>query len=403
MKLIAPLSLSLAAGIGLGYFVLPKGSDSNAGEQDGEKRSGSTKYESITSSTGTSRTTRRGGLSGDFLKTSANLGSTKSAYADYSDEQFRAASLEMSELAYHDRLERQVLLFKAWAERDPEGALAFIEEGELKQNQGSKFFSKSMIYSIWGNADPAAAAAALTESGDVRNRAYGSNNSYSGHVVQAWVKQDPEAALAWVQELSTKQREDILSGYMKALYSEDPELAQQQLNSFTGEAQEEGVEGIAEIWGKENDWVTTQQNIASLPEDLQKDALRSALRSFTAENPTEAKDIISNTELDSRSKDRLVYSLANNIASEDPQEAMEWVSSNASERMSAYASRVVFDKWTKQNGGEAAEWLLAQPKGTNTNLMITQALRNGSLPESTEELLRSHVDPDASSPRAQRR
>jgi len=339
MKLIAPLSLSLAAGIGLGYFVLPKGSE-------------------------TSRTTRRGGLSGDFLKTSANLGSTKSAYADYSDEQFRAASLEMSELAYHDRLERQVLLFKAWAERDPEGALAFIEEGELKQNQGSKFFSKSMIYSIWGNADPAAAAAALTESGDVRNRSYGSNNSYSGHVVQAWVKQDPEAALAWVQELSTKQREDILSGYMKALYSEDPELAQQQLNSFTGEAQEEGVEGIAEIWGK---------------------------------------DIISNTELDSRSKDRLVYSLANNIASEDPQEAMEWVSSNASERMSAYASRVVFDKWTKQNGGEAAEWLLAQPKGTNTNLMITQALRNGSLPESTEELLRSHVDPDASSPRAQRR
>jgi len=108
----------------------------------------------------------------------------------------------------------------AWAQSDPAGLLAFAD-----QNLAGKAYDTAYTAAInqLTNTDPASAAAYLAQHPDPTVAA----QTYPV-LAKTWAQQDPTAALAWAQSLSTDNftlRNSTLNGVAQGMVATDPQAA----------------------------------------------------------------------------------------------------------------------------------------------------------------------------------
>ena len=113
------------------------------------------------------------------------------------------------------------MLLTRWGKEDPDGAFASLKTVGLKEAGGTA----SSILGGLASIDPKRAIAWLE---DPENQY--ANRPWMGHILagtigKEWVRQDPDAALAWANALPDSQRRGALGGILESLASSDPQQA----------------------------------------------------------------------------------------------------------------------------------------------------------------------------------
>ncbi len=187
----------------------------------------------------------------------------------------------------------------AWAQSDPVGLLAFAV-----QNLAGKAYDTAYTAAInqLTNTDPASAAAYLAQNPDptVAAQTYPS-------LAKMWAQQDPAAALAWAQSLSTDNptlRSSALNNVAQGMVATDPEAAAAyvQQNMANDPDFVAMATHIANAWGSVGGDPEAALNWAeSLPPVTQNRAVVAAVTQLAKADPAIAAQT-AQAELDSLTK-----------------------------------------------------------------------------------------------------
>jgi len=311
------------------------------------------------------------GLQGNAL---SKYAATLLHYDGLNLEDFAAEADALEELNGIDKMLAQFFLFTAWGALDPEASMAYLSESDsLRGREG--MMAKRSVYRSWSQEDPASAAAYLLEAGDTQVRMRGTGNTSSlSMIASAWAEQDPVAAFEWINSLDENNREEALSDYMRSLYSSNPDLALDQLNSLSVDDQTEAIKGLGAVWGGGD-------------EDLQDEAFYAALQPFARENPYEAAELITQTEDSNPDKNRVIATIAYEVSGEDPAYALGL----ALEHMDGQQGRTVatvLGSWLRSDTDAAVVWLQNQPASETLNRTVEMISNSPHLDDSVKEKLR---------------
>lgn len=248
---------------------------------------------------------------------------------------------------------------KAWAEDDPAAALSFALEGQTKLNRTLR----DEVLSNWAGTDRAAAADWLATQEDERVR-----SQLSPYIVEAWAKENPQAALKWCEDnleghrLSNavaKLAEGAASVDAKAagelVAGMEPSAARTQAAIAVGRVMfpqrfpsEQGVEDGAVEW------------IRSLGDpDLQGEVVSKVAWGWASQDRASMLEFLASPDGARVPMD--VYStVMHGFARENPQRALEWAGELTGDR-SIEASTRAFSVWNQHQPGAALDWFLEMP------------------------------------------
>jgi len=317
-KFLIPITLSFVAGGVAAYLFLPN--ESHQGFQSDDK--GRKSY----------ATSEYSNHRDNISKLSSQKGRVKSSryrhsFIGYSSEDFERAAGELEKLLDQERALAEVKLFSAWARKDPEAALAYIEK---ESHIIRSVMTKPLVYGVWAENDP--------ENASIK---YGLDSKLIGgwivlggtdstlFIAKNWGRSDPERASEYVRGLVLKS--SILDDYILSLYHQSREVAYQQLASFSEEDQDRGIRGIAGLWGDQEDWTIVEEKIEKLPTGLQDQARLSAMQSFITKGVADAKEQIDQFQLEPEQKDQLITGVFHKMVNEDIMNNLEWAMQRVSE------------------------------------------------------------------------
>ena len=308
-------------------------------------------------------------------------------YQSMSHAEYAAEVETLTALKNTDRYMATFLLYTAWGERDPHGALEFLNSSSL--TDGQQDYARRIVYKAWTAQDPQAAITRLTQSpefsGDDRSTRYD-----IATITNEWLKRDREAAFTWLQGLDSKHKGRALSEFFSSMSQQDMDYALQKVSALAPEDQSDAASEIAEQWGRNLDWNVIQSNITQLPADTQQEALKAALYRFASQQPYEATAIISEIDADDEEKFRYVREVADAVGEENPAGILEWGLSNLQGRYQNRVTHEVFTPWVKRAPAEAATWLMTQPNDMATQRMYKGMLSNKTLSTEIKDSLKAH-------------
>lgn len=284
-------------------------------------------------------------------------------YAGMDASQLEAEAAKLDQMPMAQRMMASFLLFGRWGEIDPQGALAFSNT----MGFGGAFVRPTILQS-WASTDPENAAKYFSE--NPREFAMmgfgpggggpGGGDSGAGTIAAEWAKLDPDAALAWANTLSGRDKGSALNAVIGEMASKDPNKAVAVAATLSGDEQTRAYSEIAEKWGLK-DFAAAEAWINSLPAEARDRAMASALESFATHDPEGAAAKVALMPA-GEDRDNAIEDVAEPWARKDPAAAAAWVAKQETEDVDD-AIRGVMSTWANVDPVAAQTWIGTLPQG----------------------------------------
>jgi hypothetical protein len=284
-------------------------------------------------------------------------------YAGMDASQLEAEAAKLDQMPMAQRMMASFLLFGRWGEIDPQGALAFSNT----MGFGGAFVRPTILQS-WASTDPENAAKYFSE--NPREFAMmgfgpggggpGGGDSGAGTIAAEWAKLDPDAALAWANTLSGRDKGSALNAVIGEMASKDPNKAVAVAATLSGDEQTRAYSEIAEKWGLK-DFAAAEAWINTLPAEARDRAMASALESFATHDPEGAAAKVALMPA-GEDRDNAIEDVAQPWARKDPAAAAAWVAKQETEDIDD-AIRGVMSTWANVDPVAAQTWIGTLPQG----------------------------------------
>lgn len=275
-------------------------------------------------------------------------------YAGLSPDQFESEAGKLESLPISERMLASFLLFGRWAESDPLGAMSFSNTMGFAGG-----FVRPTILQNWASTDPAGAAKYLSENPrefammGAMGRGPMGGQSGSSIIASEWARQDPAAALAWANALTT-DKDQALRAVVSEVAKTDPKKAAQMLAGMSGFDKQRAYESVASQYGASN-FADAQAWIRTLPADQQDMAMSSAISGLSNKDPDEAARQLSLMKA-GEAKDDALSEVVGDMARVNPAAAAELLKKQASEDGMRSAVDQLMPAWTNKNPAAALEF-----------------------------------------------
>lgn len=289
---------------------------------------------------------------------SNRLQSLMDYYSGLSADQLEEEARKLEHLPMGERMMASLLLFGRWAEVDPMAAMTFSDTMGF-----GGMFVKPTILQGWASSDPVNAAKYYAENARqfamMDGRGPGGQNA-AAIIATEWARQDPSAALAWVQTLD-RNKGQALNSVLGEVAKTDPRKATEMLAQLSPEDREGAYGTVANQYGAK-DFAEAQVWIRTLPVEQQEAALAEAIRGLSGANPKEAADAIA-TMKPGEAKNRALETVIGDLARLDPREAVKLLSLQTDADAQAQAMSPLMRNWVVQDASAAFEYVNSQPVG----------------------------------------
>jgi len=251
------------------------------------------------------------------------------------------------------------LLLTRWAAADSNAAFAHVEQMKDKGHARDATFS---ILRALASQDPQRALEWMSGQGKDMAKDGWMGHALAGTIASEWVRQDPDAALAWANSLPKNQRQGALGGALETIAASNPvEAAQRLLELDPGEAREKAAGNIDNLWAKRApqeamEWAMTLEG------DDKESAMSKALGGWASSEPDEAASFINGIPVEERT-DSQVREVGRRWASQEPSKAAQWLIDQPDSSGRTDAVGYAMWHWTNEDPGGAADWILEQPRG----------------------------------------
>ena len=248
------------------------------------------------------------------------------------------------------KLVRGILLGK-WGATDAEAAFASIEDLPMKDRGGDAVTILSGLASV----DVAAAQEWLGDPENDLAQLPLMGHFLAGAVGNQWVRDDPEAALAWASELPVSQRAGAHHGILRTLAATDPARAAEYASSLDSHSDREKLlDKIANSWGLRDpeaalDWASTLEGA-----DRTR-VFGQALAGYAENDPEVAASYVDSAANEERQT--FIGPVADAFARQDPGGAANWVSGQPEGAGKNDGMRRVIGNWITSDPAAASEWL----------------------------------------------
>lgn len=251
------------------------------------------------------------------------------------------------------------LLLTRWASADSDAAFAYVEQMKNKDQARDATFS---ILRALASQDPQRALEWMSNQGNDMAKSSWMGHALAGTIASEWVRQDPDAALAWANSLPKNQRQGALGGALETIAASNPvEAAQRLLELDPGEEREKAAGNIANLWAKRAPQEAMEWAMTLEGEDRES-AMSRALGGWASTEPAEAAAFINDIPAEERT-DSQVREVGRRWASQEPSKAAEWLTNQPDSRGRTDAVGYALWHWTNEDPGGAADWILEQPSG----------------------------------------
>jgi hypothetical protein len=334
----------LVVGTAGGYIsgqISASGGDSAAIENAAQRTRSSTR--AAGSSAGeNARRSHSGSSVGQIARMPGNSNRTQALldfYAGLTPEQLAEEAGKLESLPMNERMLASFLLFGRWAEVDPTAAMAFSSTMGMAGG-----FVRPTILQSWASVDPVNAAkyfAANPREFAMMDMMGGGRGPMGGQgassiIASEWARQDPAAALAWADSLTTGKAA-AMSAVVGEVAKTDPRKAAEMLGKMDPADRAGAYASVATQYGA-LDFGEAQTWIRGLPADEQAAALASAIGGLSNKDPAAAaKQVASMAAGDA--KDRLISDVVEDLARNDPQAAADFIKEQDSEQAQRDAMR----------------------------------------------------------------
>ena len=251
------------------------------------------------------------------------------------------------------------LLLTRWASADSDAAFAYVEDMKNKDQARDATFS---ILRALASQDPQRALEWMSNQGSDMSKNGWMGHMLAGTIATEWVRQDPDAALAWANSLPENQRQGALGGALETIAASDPnEAARRLLQLDAGEARQKAAGNIANLWAKRApqeamEWAMTLEG------DDRESAMSRALGGWASTEPAEAAAFINDIPAEERT-DGQIREVGRKWSEQEPSKAAEWLVSQPDTKGRTDAVGHAVWHWTNEDPAGAADWLLEQPSG----------------------------------------
>lgn len=288
------------------------------------------------------RKSHSGGSVGEIARMPGNSNRTQALldfYAGLTPEQLAEEAAKLESLPMNERMLASFLLFGRWAEVDPTAAMAFSSTMGMAGG-----FVRPTILQSWASVDPVNAAkyfAANPREFAMMDMMGGGRGPMGGQgassiIASEWARQDPAAALAWADSLTTGKAA-AMSAVVGEVAKTDPRKAAEMLGKMDPADRAGAYASVAAQYGA-LDFGEAQTWIRTLPADEQAAALASAIGGLSNNDPAAAAKQVASMEAGD-AKDRLISDVVEDLARKDPQAAADFLKEQDSEQAQRDAMR----------------------------------------------------------------
>ncbi len=250
------------------------------------------------------------------------------------------------------------LLLTRWAREAPEEALA----GLRTLNPGKQGGDAISILSGIASLDPKKAADWLADPDNPLPSYPFMGLFLAGSVGKEWVRQDPNAAMAWARNLPDNQRTGAYIGLLATLAGSDPATAATLGTELEpGKARQDAIANIAKTWGRQSPeaamaWVQTLQG------KERSAALGEALSSWAENQPAKAATFLATLDPKEVTVEQM-KAVVEPWTNKAPSEAASWLVNRPEGDAKNEAMNTVMWRWTTADPVAASTWLQTQPPG----------------------------------------
>jgi hypothetical protein len=250
------------------------------------------------------------------------------------------------------------MLLTRWGQEDPDAAFASLDSMDFK----GKGADPHIILSSLASLDPKRAAEWLESPGNELVHFPWMGHILAGTVAKEWVRQDPDAALAWAATVPDNQRLGAYTGVLGTLATTDPKRASKLATELEpGGARNHIIGEIAKTWVR-NDPANALSWARSLEGDERTRAVGEALGTWAQTKPAAAAGYLSKLG-DDENIDTYIPKIAGNWAGQAPDEAAAWLATQPEGQGKRDAMNPLMWNWTTRDPEAAGNWLAEQPAG----------------------------------------
>ncbi len=277
-------------------------------------------------------------------------------YSNLTPEQLEAEARKLESLPMNERMMASFVLFGRWAEVDPTAAMSFSSTMGF-----AGMFVRPTILQSWASTDPANAAkyyAANPREFAMMGMMGGGRGPMGGQggasiIASEWARQDPAAALAWAETLTT-EKSQALSAVVGEVAKTDPAKAASMLTSMSGTDLKDAYRSVATQYGA-SDFTAAQAWIRTLPADEQSAALAAAIGGLSNKDPEAAAGQLAIMQ-DGQAKSNVVGEVIGDWARVNPTAAGDLLRKQADADAQREAMRQLMPAWVGRNPAAALEY-----------------------------------------------
>lgn len=289
-------------------------------------------------------------------------------YAGLSASQLADEAAKLENLPMNERMIASFLLFGRWAEVDATGAMGFSNTMGFAGN-----FVRPTILQSWASVDPAGAAKYVTNNpGEFAMMSMMGGRggmggmmgvqSPSSIIASEWARQDPAAAMAWVNTLTT-DKEQAMTSVVAEVSKTDPKKAAELLATMSGD-KSSAYRSIAANYGAQNFSEAQAWVLRTLPADDQADAMASAISGLSNKDAQAAARELASMAA-GEAKDRAVPDVVGDLARVDPKAAAALLKQQGSEDAQRSGLRELIPTWVSQDPAAALTYANSLEAGKN--------------------------------------
>ena len=284
-------------------------------------------------------------------------------YAGLSLDQLEEEARKLEGLPMNERIMASFLLFGRWAETDATAAMAFSNTMGF-----TGMFVRPTILQSWASVDPANAAkyyASNPREFAMMGMMGGGRGPMGGQggasiIASEWARQDPAAALAWANGLTT-EKSQAMNAVVGEVAKTDPKKATEMLAGMGTEGLGDAYRSVAAQYGASN-FSEAQAWVRTLPADEQARALASAIGGLSNKDPEAAARQVETMEAGD-AKDDIVSDVVEDLARLSPQSAADFLKKQESEEAQRDGMRELMPAWVAQNSAAALTFANSYPQG----------------------------------------
>jgi hypothetical protein len=277
-------------------------------------------------------------------------------YSGLTPGELEEEARKLEDLPMNERMMASFLLFGRWAEVDPTAAMSFSNTMGF-----AGMFVRPTILHSWASTDPANAAKyyATNPREFAMMGMMGGGRGPMGRqggasiIASEWARQDPTAALAWANSLTT-EKSQAMSAVVGEVAKTDPAKAASMLSTMSGTDLGDAYRSVATQYGA-SDFSAAQAWIRTLSADQQADVLASAIGGLSNKNPEAAAQQLALMQ-DGTAKNRVVGEVIGDWARVNPAAAAELLKKQTDEGAQRDGMRQLMSAWVGQNPAAALQY-----------------------------------------------